>query len=118
MEIIRSGATRRMSNVVQHGHTIYLAGQVADDTTADAAGQMREVLGKIEKLLTAHGSSKAHILFCQIYLSDIRFFADMNEVWDAWVVAGAEPARATVEARLAHTSKYVEMCVVAAVAEQ
>lgn len=116
MNIVRSGSTPRMSNVVRHGNTLYLAGQVADDVEAGITGQTREVLGKIDKLLAAHGSSRKHILSCQIFLSDIRLFAEMNQVWDAWVEPGAEPARATLEARLAHPSKVIEICVVAATA--
>jgi len=44
----------------------------------------------------------------------MRFFAEMNEVWDAWVSPGATPARACVEARLAAPSYLVEIRVTAA----
>lgn len=105
-----------MSNVVRHGDTLYLAGQVVDQPGGDITSQTQEVLAKIERLLAANGSSKQQILWCQIFLSDIRFFDEMNAVWDAWVVAGCEPARATLEARLANPLKFIEICVVAALA--
>jgi enamine deaminase RidA (YjgF/YER057c/UK114 family) len=38
----------------------------------------------------------------------------MNAVWDGWVVPGATPPRATVEAKLAKPEWKVEMLVVAA----
>jgi len=38
----------------------------------------------------------------------------MNAVWDSWVVPGATPPRATVEAALAQPGWKVEMLVVAA----
>ena len=40
----------------------------------------------------------------------------MNAVWDAWVPQGDPPARATVEAKLAHPAYRVEIQLVAAAA--
>lgn len=114
--ITRTGGNHRMSNVVRHENTLYLAGQVADDVSAGISGQTQEVLEKVSRILEAHGSSKSHILSCQIYLSDIRYFAEMNAVWDQWVDPANAPARATLEARLASPAKFIEVCVVAAVA--
>ena len=39
----------------------------------------------------------------------------MNAAWDAWVVAGSTPGRATVEARLANSKFLVEIVAIAAV---
>jgi len=39
----------------------------------------------------------------------------MNQIWDAWVVEGHEPARACVEAKLADESILVEISIIAAV---
>ena len=91
----------RMSQVVVHGNTVYLAGQVADDPSADVAGQTRQVLASIDKLLAAAGSDKTRIVSATIYLAHIGTFAQMNSEWDAWVPQGHTPARATVEAKLA-----------------
>lgn len=105
---------KRMSEVAVFQDTVYLAGQVADDASADITGQTREVLGHIDRLLAEAGSDKHHILRCQIYLSDIANFDGMNLAWDAWVADGAAPPRATVEARLAKPGWLVEMVVTAA----
>jgi enamine deaminase RidA (YjgF/YER057c/UK114 family) len=114
MEIIRKNIGPRMSQVVVHGNTIYLAGQVSDKPEASTAEQVRDVLGKIERLLHDAGSNKANILATTIYLADLRDFAAMNEVWDAWVEPNHTPARTTVEAKLARPTLRVEMTVVAA----
>jgi enamine deaminase RidA (YjgF/YER057c/UK114 family) len=105
----------RMSQAVVHGNTIYLAGQVAEDPSADVAGQTRQILANIDRLLAAAGSDKTRILSATIYLADIGTFAQMNSAWDAWVPAGHTPARATVEARLAAPHYKVEVQVIAAV---
>lgn len=90
-----------MSQAVVHGGVVYSAGIVADDPVASVAEQTRQVLAKIDRLLAAVGSDKSRLLKANIWLADIQRFEEMNGVWDAWVVAGHTPARATVEARLA-----------------
>jgi enamine deaminase RidA (YjgF/YER057c/UK114 family) len=106
----------RMSQAVVHGQTVYLAGQVAENTALDVAGQTREVLAAIDALLAAAGTDKTRILAATVYLADIATFALMNSAWDAWVAAGHTPARATVEARLATPEYKVEIVVIAALA--
>ncbi len=105
----------RMSQAVVHGSTVYLAGQVADDPSMDVAGQTRQILASIDKLLAAAGSDKTCILSATIYLAEISTFAQMTAEWDAWVPQGHTPARATVEARLAAPQYKVEIQVIAAV---
>ena len=110
--IKRYEGTGRMSRVVEHNETLYLCGQT-DGTTTDIESQTKGVLKKIDDLLAKYGSDKKNILMVTIYLRDIAHFDEMNKVWDAWVVDGFEPARATVESRLAREHLLVEMTVTA-----
>jgi enamine deaminase RidA (YjgF/YER057c/UK114 family) len=114
MDITRLHVGKRLSEVAIHNGTVYLAGQIADDTDADIVGQTREVLGHVDRLLAEAGSDKTCILTCQIFIADMAHFAGMNEVWDDWVAAGHTPPRATVESRLANPACLVEICVTAA----
>ena len=59
-------------------------------------------------------ATRRSILSATIYLPDMADFAAMNAVWEAWVVPGQTPARATVEAKLAAPDYKVEIQVVAA----
>jgi enamine deaminase RidA (YjgF/YER057c/UK114 family) len=104
----------RMSQAVIHGQTVYLAGQVASNPAADVAGQTRQILDTIDRLLAEAGTDRTRILTATIYLADIGTFADMNLIWDAWVSREHAPARATVEARLAAPAYKVEIQVIAA----
>ena len=113
MEIKRLHVGRRLSEVAIHNETVYLAGQIAEDTAQDISGQTREVLGHVDRLLTEAGSDKTCILMCQIYIKDMADFPAMNEVWDEWVAQGHTPPRATVEARLANPEVLVEIVVTA-----
>ncbi len=114
MTIKRIGVGPRMSQAVIHGDTVYLAGQVAANPVPSVARQTKQILGQIDKLLKEAGSNKSKLLKANIWLSDIRSFDEMNEVWDAWVSKDNTPARATVEARLAGEQYLVEIMVVAA----
>ena len=104
----------RLSEMALHNGTIYLAGQVADDTSQDMAGQTKQILATIDKLLAEAGSDKTRILSTTIYVTDMAEFPAMNTAWDAWVVPGATPPRATVEAKLAKPAYKVEIQVIAA----
>ena len=115
MSIQRFDNGPRMSRVVVHNGTVYLAGQVAGDTSEGVAGQTRQVLAQIDALLKEAGSDKTKILSAKICLRDISTFAEMNSVWDEWVPQGHTPARATIESRLAAPQYLVEIIVVAAV---
>lgn len=114
--IERFQSNQRMSMAVSwplSGHMVAVAGQVADDRTADTAGQTRDILAKIDALLAAAGTSKVDIVTAYIWLSDIATFDEMNAVWDGWVAPGSAPARACVEAKLADPSLRVEIQVYA-----
>ena len=107
MAIQRHNVGKRLSEIVVHGNTVYLAGEVPDDEKKDIVGQTQEVLAKV-------GSDKTKILSAQIFLPDMKDFAGMNSVWEAWVVPGQTPARATIEAKLANPAYKVEIMCVAA----
>ena len=112
-EITRHHTNQRMSQIVTHGETIYLAGQVGAPDS-DVAAQTQECLDKVDKLLAEVGSDKTKILQCTIWLADMADFAAMNAVWDAWVAEGHAPARACGEAKLATPDFKVELLVTAA----
>ena len=114
MTIQRFHVGPRLSEMAVHNGTIYLAGQVADDTSQDMAGQTKQILATIDKLLAEAGSDKTRILSTTIYVADMSEFPAMNAAWDAWVVPGASPPRATVEAMLAKPAYKVEIQVIAA----
>jgi len=114
MDIKRYEGTGRMSRVVEHNNTIYLCGQTAKLSGNTIEEQTKGTIKKIEDLLNQYGSSTKHILSVTIYLKDMSLFQGMNSVWDNFVIDGFEPARATVEAKMASPEILVEMSVIAA----
>ena len=112
-DITRHHTAKRMSQIVEHGDTIYLAGQVGT-AGAPVAQQTQDCLDKIDALLAEVGSDKTRILQTTIWLADMKDFAAMNAVWDAWVPEGHAPTRACGEAKLATPEYLVEFIAVAA----
>lgn len=117
MSIQHLDAGTRMSQATIHAGTVYTAGQVASDASADAAGQTRQILAAIDALLERAGTSREHLLSATIWVADMADFDAMNGAWDAWVNPGRPPVRACVEAKLAKPEWKVEIMVTAALPE-
>ena len=114
-ELTRVGMAARYSEAAIFQGIIFLAGQVPEATLdSNIQAQTEEVLGLIENLLTENRSDKSRILMCQIFLADLADFDGMNQIWDAWVVPGHAPPRATVQAKLANPKYRIEIVVSAA----
>ncbi|MBC9246004.1 RidA family protein [Paracoccus sp. 11-3] len=111
-DINRLESGKRMSQAVVANGTVWLAGQVGE-AGAPVADQTRQILAEIDRLLAEAGTDKTRIVQAIIWMADMKDFAAMNEVWDAWVPAGHAPARATGEAALATPEYLVEIIVTA-----
>ena len=101
----------RMSKIVKHNGVAYLSGQVGSG--ASVTEQTRDCLLRVDALLEKAGSSREQMLQVVIWLADMKDFAEMNAVWDAWVPEGQAPARACGEAKLARSELKVEIIVTA-----
>ena len=110
----RIGMAARYSEAAVFNGVIYLAGMVPERGDTDLRGQTEDVLAQVEQRLQDAGSDKSRILRAQIFLTKIAEIGVMNEVWDAWVVPGQAPPRATVQAPLADPNWHIEIVVTAA----
>ncbi len=116
MPLKRIEPGNRMSAAVIHGNKVYLAGFTPEAALGKSvAEQTKDVLEQIDATLKEAGTDKTQIIKANIWLTDIKTFAEMNSVWDAWVTPGQTPARATVEAKLAAPGIDVEIMVEAAI---
>ncbi|KNE27161.1 RidA family protein [Achromobacter spanius] len=113
-DIVRKDTNQRLSRIVIHGDTVYVAG-VTSTAEGGIVPQTRDVLAKIDGYLAQAGTDKSRLLSVQIWLKDIdRDFAGMNSVWAEWALPDAMPTRATCEAKLAAPELLVEIIVTAA----
>ena len=69
MSIQRFQTNDRMSQMVIHGDTVYLAGQVAQSAPGESvADQTRAILAQIDALLAEAGTDKSKALSATIWL--------------------------------------------------
>ena len=116
MTITRIETSERLSQAVVHNGIAYIAGQVARDKPgASVAEQTRNILDRTDALLEKAGTDKSKLLTAQVWISDIRYFDEMNAVWNAWLPLGEAPTRACVESLLAAPHYFVEIACTAAV---
>lgn len=102
---------------------VYTAGLVAWDAKkklvglGDVTAQTRQVLKNLKGVLAAAGAKPQDVLKCNVYLSDMRYFAAMNEEFKK-MFPKDPPARTTVLAVLAEPEMLVEIEAVAYVGEK
>lgn len=109
MGLQRLHVAARYSEAAIFNGVVYLAGMVPECEAKDIRSQTADVLAQIDQRLGEAGSSKAHLLRVQIFLTDIKDIGAMNEVWDAWVLPGSAPPRATVQAALSGPNCRIEI---------
>jgi enamine deaminase RidA (YjgF/YER057c/UK114 family) len=111
---ITSGAAPRMSRCVVNGNMVYLAGLTAADRSGDIKSQTQQILDAIDGYLAKAGTDKSKLLQANIWITDTKNFAAMNEVWNAWVDPENPPVRACVQSELMLPELLVEIMVTAA----
>jgi len=114
-DIQRFETNPRLSRIVIHNGTVYVAGLTATSREGDARAQTEDILSKLDGHLKTAGTDKTRLLSVQIWVAGMeRDFAPMNAAWEAWVPRDATPARATCQAALAAPDIRVEIIVTAA----
>lgn len=111
--IRRYGDSPRWADVVVHAGVARWV-EVAADTTADARGQIAQVLAQVDATLPGVGSDRTKLLEILVFLADDADREAFDAAWDAWVPAGHAPVRAMVRAGLGGAC-LVELVVTAAV---
>jgi enamine deaminase RidA (YjgF/YER057c/UK114 family) len=99
-----------------HGNIVYLCGITADPARlGDVKDLTRQVLDRIDRLLSKAGTDKSKLLNAQVWLTDMALFADHNAAWNAWVDPKNPPVRMCVHsAQLWRPGLLVEIMVTAA----
>ena len=104
-----------LSPAVKIDNLVYTAGQVGvNPETGELAGpgmqeQTKQVMENIKLLLEAAGSSMDKIIKCLVFITDMKGFQEMNEVYTSYFDK-EPPARSCVEvAALARKELIVEI---------
>ncbi len=106
------------SHAVRAGDFIYVSGQAAINPQTNefevgtVAQETRRTLDNIRSILQAAGAGLEDVVKCSVFLTDVRDFAEMNEVYNEYF-GKAKPARTTVQAILPGRGIKVEIDCVA-----
>ena len=77
------------------GNQVWLSGQINIEAGDDITSQTQGTLDKIDSLLAEAGTSKHDLVFVQVLLKTMDFYAPMNEVYGAWLEGmDVKPTRA------------------------
>ena len=106
----------RISYVTTHGSIVYVAGITANPRRlGDIKEQTRDVLARIDSLLSQAGTDKSKLLTAQVWLTDMNLFSDHNDAWNEWVDPRNAPVRACLlSPQLWRPGMLVEIMVTAA----
>ncbi|MEP7127587.1 MAG: Rid family detoxifying hydrolase [Chitinophagales bacterium] len=89
------------SQAVVSGNMLFISGQVAKDAatgnlvTDDIANETRKVMENLQSILSAAGFEFSDVVKTTIFLTDMKLFAAVNEVYGSFF-NGDYPARETV----------------------
>lgn len=106
------------SQAVQAGNMLFLSGQIAIDPATNelVAGtvtdEARQVMRNIEALLSEAGFSFSNVVKTTIFLTDMKYFGAVNEVYGSYF-SNDYPARETVAAAGLPKNVNVEISVTA-----
>jgi 2-iminobutanoate/2-iminopropanoate deaminase len=92
---------------------LYTSGQIAIDPKTGSLildnikAETKLVMENLQGILTEAGMTFENVLKTSIFISDIKNFADINEVYATYFNEATAPARETVE--VANLPKYVNV---------
>ncbi|NEU08974.1 RidA family protein [Flavihumibacter sp. R14] len=106
------------SQAVQAGQMLFVSGQIAIDPASNelikgsVGDEARQVMKNLEAILSKAGYTFADVVKTSIFLSDMSYFAEVNEIYGSYFKADF-PARETVAAAGLPKNVNVEISVVA-----
>jgi len=106
--------TSPLSQAIKVGNHVFVSGLTGggQQLRGDIKGQASMILTNLQNLLKAGGADFADVVEAQVWVTDTRHFAAMNEAYTA-VIKGDLPARATVGSQLMAADNLVEIAMLA-----
>ncbi|MCW8981627.1 MULTISPECIES: RidA family protein [Altibacter] len=101
------------NQAVLKGNLLFTSGQIALDPktgalrTDDITTETKLVMENLKAVLAAAGMTFEHVLKTSIFISDMKNFGAINEVYGQYFDEATAPARETVE--VANLPKYVNV---------
>ncbi|MDA7835864.1 RidA family protein [Salibacteraceae bacterium] len=107
------------SQAVQKGNTLYVSGQIALDpisgelNLSTISAETELVMKNLGEVLKAANMTYENVLKCSIFLSDMKNFSEVNEIYGKYFTTNP-PARETVAVKTLPKNVNVEISCIAA----
>jgi 2-iminobutanoate/2-iminopropanoate deaminase len=107
------------SQAVQAGDFLFISGQLPLDSsgylvTGTISDEAKQALSNLRAIVEAAGATLADVVQCTIYISDLSFWSDVNDVYGSFFSAApVPPARAIVPVQQMHYGSHIEIQAVA-----
>ena len=92
------------NQAIKAGEFVYCSGQIAInpltnqiDCLGDIKGETNQVLKNLKAVLTASGASLEDVIKTTIFLTDLKNFQVVNDIYSEFFMKEPSPARACVE---------------------
>mgnify|MGYP001328003160 CR=1 FL=1 len=102
------------SQGIRNGDIIYTSGQIPLDPitgeliSGDIKAEIRQVLDNLDAVLKGGGSSLHSAVKLTVYLTDLCYFSDLNEVFNEYFIE-SPPARSAVQVSALPSNVRVEI---------
>lgn len=109
------------SQAIHAGSYLFISGQIAIDPTqgkligTSIEEQTLQVLNNIEAILAAEGLTLEHVIKTEVYMKDLKDFAQMNAVYAEKFTYPIKPARATIQVSKLPLDALIEISCIALV---
>jgi 2-iminobutanoate/2-iminopropanoate deaminase len=106
------------SQAILAENVLYVSGQIAlrSDGSLDTSNiknECRQVMMNISSIVSAAKMSMKKVTKCTIYLTDLKYFKEVDEVYGEFIDLKRPPARETVQVQALPKGAHVEISVIA-----
>ena len=108
------------NQAVLNNNMLFISGQIALDpismtiNNSSIKDETHQVMKNLKNILVEAGMDFKNVVKSSIFLSDMSYFNDVNEVYGSYLEAGMEPARETIAVKTLPMNVNVEISMIAA----
>ena len=107
------------NQAVLNNNMLFISGQIALDpismtiNNSSIKDETHQVMKNLKNILVEAGMDFKNVVKSSIFLSDMSYFNDVNEVYGSYLETGMEPARETIAVKTLPMNVNVEISMIA-----
>ena len=107
------------NQAILKNNMLFISGQIALDPISmtlkntSIKGETHQVMKNLKNILVEAKMDFTNVVKSSIFLSDMSYFNDVNEVYESYLETGKEPARETIAVKTLPMNVNVEISMIA-----